>query len=161
MEVYVFCCTGRISFHNVYSKGLLQETLFVNCPSVICLPSMLSLWRDTTSELMTSVLLFPLLTTTTQALFTFLQFTLLQTIHHPHNTVNPLCSAKPVRLTTSLNSWDKVSWLFVCRFPRFSDARGAPCYSQPTTPSEATPFSYWSIKPWFLIKRNTCIFLII
>src|SRR3954451_11019715 len=113
MAVYVFCCNARVSFHSVYSKGLVHETLFVNCPSVICLPSMLSLWRDTTSELWTLVLLFPLLTTTTQALFTFLQFTLLQTIQHPHNTVNPLCSAKPVRLTTSLNSWDKVSW-FVC-----------------------------------------------
>src|SRR3954468_3387094 len=48
----------------------------------------------------------------------------LQTIHHPHNTVNPLCSEKPVRFITSLNSWDKVSWLFVCRFPRCSDADG-------------------------------------
>src|SRR3954462_12947606 len=62
--------------------------------------------------------------TITQALFTFLQFTLLQTIRLPHNMVNPLCSEKPVRLTTSLNSWDKVSWLFVCRFPRCSDAGG-------------------------------------
>src|SRR3954463_8283651 len=123
MAVYVFCCNAHISFHSVYSKGLVQETLFVNFPSIICLPSMLSLWRDTTSELWTPVLLFPLLTTTTQDLFTFLQFTLLQTIHHPHNMVNPLCSAKPVRLTTSLNSWDKLSWLFVW-FPRCSDAGG-------------------------------------
>src|SRR4051812_12571286 len=38
--------------------------------------------------------------------------------------VNPLCSAKPVRLKTSLNSWGKVFWLFVCRFPRCSDAGG-------------------------------------
>src|SRR4051812_43083466 len=84
MAVYIFCCNARISFHSVYSKCLVQETLFVNCPSVICLPNMLSLWRDTTSELWTQILLFPLLTTTTQALFT-----LLQTILHPHNTVNP------------------------------------------------------------------------
>src|SRR3954469_17664810 len=59
MAVYVFCCNARISFHIVYSKGIVQETLFVNCPSVICLPSMLSLWRDTTSKLWTLVLLFP------------------------------------------------------------------------------------------------------
>jgi hypothetical protein len=27
-----------------------------------------------------------------------------------------------------------------------------PANSQPTTPSEVTPFSYWSIKPWFLTE---------
>src|SRR3954463_12802658 len=147
MAVYVFCCNARISFHSVYSKGLVQETLFVNCPSVICLPSMLSLWRDATSELWTPVLLFRCLTTTTKALFTFLQFTLLQTIHHPHNTVNHLCSAKPVRLTTSLNSWDKVSWLFVCRFFHVAADAGS-CrvtfQSWFATPSKVTYFSYWS-----------------
>src|SRR3954471_4373856 len=51
-------------------------------------------------------------------------FTFLETILHPHDTVNPLCSAKPVRLTTSLNSWGKVFWLFVCRFPCCFDAGG-------------------------------------
>src|SRR4051794_17163011 len=71
MAVYVFCCNAHMSFHSVYSKGLAQETLFVNCPSVICIPSMLSLWRDTISELWTLVLLFSLLTTTTQAFFYF------------------------------------------------------------------------------------------
>src|SRR3954462_7822793 len=59
MAVYVFFCNARVSFHSVYSKGLVHETLFVNCPSVICLPNMLSLWRDTTSELWISVLPFP------------------------------------------------------------------------------------------------------
>src|SRR3954454_21659114 len=53
MAVYVFCCNARVSFHSVYSKSLVHETLFVNCPYVICLPSMLSLWRDTTSEVWT------------------------------------------------------------------------------------------------------------
>src|SRR3954470_22237525 len=124
MAVYVFCCNFRISFHSVYSKDLVQETLFVNCPSVICLPSMLSLWRDTTSELWTPVLLFPLLNNHNSSSVYFSAIYFLQTIHHPHNIVNPLCSEKPVRLTTSLNSWGKVSWLFVCRFPRCSDAGG-------------------------------------
>src|SRR3954462_9676797 len=47
MAIYVFCCNARISFHSVYSKGLVQETLFINCPSVICLPSMLYLYGET------------------------------------------------------------------------------------------------------------------
>src|SRR3954466_253360 len=124
MAVYVFCCNARISFHSVCSKGLVQETLFVNCPSIICLPSMLSLWRDTTSELWILVLLFPLLNNHNSNSVYFSAIYFLQTIHHPHNMVNPLCSEKPVRLTTSLNSWGKVSWLFVCRFPRCSDTSG-------------------------------------
>src|SRR3954449_851395 len=79
--------------------------------------------------------------TATKALFTFLQFTFLAiyfsaTILHPHDTFNPLCSAKPVSLTTSLNSWDKVICCLCAGLHAFA-------------PSEATPFSYWSIKPWF------------
>src|SRR4051794_14954743 len=85
---------------------------------------MLSLWRDTTSELWTLVLIFPLLNNHNSSSVFFSAIYFLQSILHPHNTVNPLCSAKPMRLTTSLNSWGKVSWLFVCRFPRCSDAGG-------------------------------------
>src|SRR4051812_13372631 len=124
MAVYVFCCNARVSFHSVYSKGLVQETLFVNCPSVICLPSMLFLCRDTTSELWTPVLIFSLLNNHNSTSVYFSAIYFLQTVLLPHNTVNPLCSAKPVRLTTSLNSWGKVFWLFVCRFPRCSDTGG-------------------------------------
>src|SRR4051812_39738964 len=35
-----------------------------------------------------------------------------------------------------------------------------PSNSQPTTPSEATLFSYWSIKPWFLTERKVVVVLI-
>src|SRR3954462_10030747 len=98
--------------------------MFVNCPSVIFLPSMLSLWRDTTGELWTPVLLFPLLNNRNSSYVYFSAIYFLQTIPHPHNTVYPLCSEKLVRLTTSLNSWGKVFGLFVFRFPRCSDAGG-------------------------------------
>src|SRR3954452_15873349 len=78
----------------------------------------ISLWRDTTSELWTPVLFFLLLNQPKLKLCLFPEIYFsaiyfLQTILHPHNTVNPSCSAKPVRLTTSLNSWGKVFWLFV------------------------------------------------
>src|SRR3954452_13407136 len=69
---------------------------------------------------------FTVKSTATKALFTFLQFTFLviyfsATILHPHDTFNPLCSAKPVSLTTSLNSWDKViCWLLHLRKRRLS-----------------------------------------
>src|SRR3954454_6240524 len=79
--------------------------------------------------------------TATKSLFTFLQFTFLAIyfsaiILHPRDTFNPLCSAKQVSLTTSLNSWDKVICCLCAGLHAFA-------------PSEATSFSYWSIKPWF------------
>ena len=40
LMVYVSCCNARIYFHSVHSYGLSTEALFVNCPAVICLPSM-------------------------------------------------------------------------------------------------------------------------
>src|SRR3954468_1609262 len=77
--------------------------------------------------------------TATKALFTFLQFIFLAiyfsaTILHPHDTFNPLCSAKPVSLTTLLNSWEKIIFCLCAGLHAFA-------------PSEVTPFSYWSIKP--------------
>jgi hypothetical protein len=62
----------------------------INCPTVICLPSMLLfiLWRDTTSELWTPVL-FPLYCYTVLLLFAL--FTFLHTIILlPLDTLNPL-----------------------------------------------------------------------
>jgi hypothetical protein len=73
----------------------------INCPTVICLPSMcyFILWRDTTSELWTPILfllycyhLFTLL-----ALFTLLPYYYC----FPLDTLIPFVSSKPVRLTTS------------------------------------------------------------
>src|SRR4051794_13335298 len=36
-----------------------------------------------------------------------------------------------------------------------------PTKSQPATPLEATPFSYWSIKPWFLTEGKLASVLVI
>jgi hypothetical protein len=94
----------------------------INCPPVICLPSIcyFILWRDTTSELWTPVLfllycchLFTLL-----ALFTLLTlFTLLAYYHHfPLDTLIPFVSSKPVRLITSSLVGNKVFGCVVCRF---------------------------------------------
>jgi hypothetical protein len=73
----------------------------INCPTVICLPSMcyFILWRDIASELWTPVL-FPLYC---NHLFTlFALFTLLAYYYHfPLDTLIPFVSSKPVRLTTS------------------------------------------------------------
>src|SRR3954447_6078849 len=65
------------------------------------------MWRDTASELWTPVLLFNLSIQCTSCFPVFL----LQTILFPFDTINPLFSARPVRLTTSLSSWGRVIWL--------------------------------------------------
>src|SRR4051812_14472466 len=65
------------------------------------------LWRDTSSELWTPVLLFNLTIQPTSRFPVFL----LQTILFPFDTINHLFSARPVRLTTSLSSWGRVIWL--------------------------------------------------
>jgi hypothetical protein len=73
----------------------------INCPTVICLPSMyyFILWRDTASELWTPVL-FP---SYCYHLFTLLAlFTILAYFHcFPLDMLIPFVSSKPVRLTTS------------------------------------------------------------
>jgi hypothetical protein len=73
----------------------------INCPTVICLPSMLLfiLWRDATSELWTSIQ-FPLYCFTILlllALFTFLHYYYPFTIRY----VQSFVYSKPMRLTTS------------------------------------------------------------
>jgi hypothetical protein len=88
----------------------------INCPTVICLPSIcyFILWRDTTSELWTLVL-FPLYC---YHLFTLLApFTLLAYYYcFPLDTLIPFVSSKPVRLTTSSKVGSKVFGCVVCRF---------------------------------------------
>src|SRR4051812_13439495 len=147
-------------FHSIYSKGLVQETMFVNCPFVICLPSMISLWRDTTSELWTLVLFFPLLNNHNSSSVYFSAIYFLQTIQHPHNTVNSLCSAKPVRLTTSLNSVGKVSWLFVCRFPCCYDAGGGALPLSVSNTFRSDAFLLLVDKPWYLNRGKLAAMLI-
>src|SRR3954467_8683847 len=65
------------------------------------------LWRGTSSKLWTPVLLFNLAIQSNS----FFRVFLLQTILFPFDTINPLFSARPVRLTTSLSSWGRVIWL--------------------------------------------------
>ena len=100
MAVYVFCCNAQSKSHS----DLLDISCYlysINCPTVICLPSMcyFILWRYTTSELWIPVL-FPsycyhLLTLL--ALFTLLAYYYC----FPLDTLIPFVSSKPVRLTTS------------------------------------------------------------
>jgi hypothetical protein len=92
MVVYVSCCNAQSKSH---SDPLdISRCLYsINCPTVICLPSMFYfiLWGDTTSELWTPIL-FPLYC---YHLFTLLTlFTLLAYYYYfPLDTLIPLFTA--------------------------------------------------------------------
>src|SRR4051812_41589359 len=129
--------------------------MFVNCPSVICLPSMLYLYGETPLVNCRPRSYFPyceINRNQSSDYFLAIYFSAIYfaaTTLNPHDTYNPLYSAKPVSLTTSLNSWGKVICCLCVGFHVALTPVEAPCHCQTATPSEATPFSYWSIKPWF------------
>jgi hypothetical protein len=87
----------------------------INCPTIICLPSMLLfiLWRDTTSELWTLVQFLYIAITVLHllALFTFLQ-----TITFYHLIHLILCLQQTGEIDNLIVSWGKVLGCVLCRF---------------------------------------------
>jgi hypothetical protein len=83
----------------------------INCPTIICLPSILLfiLWRDSTSELWTLVQ-FPL---HFYYLFTLLAlFTLLHTTIVFHSIHSFLCLQQTGEIHNLIVSWEQSIWLF-------------------------------------------------
>jgi hypothetical protein len=116
MEVYVFVVMPRVNLIVIlltYACCLYS----INCPTIICLPSMLLfiLWRDTTSELWTPVQ-FPLHfyhIFTLLALFTFLRTTIAF-----HSIWSFLCLQQTVEIDNLIVSWEQSSWLCWVQVPR-------------------------------------------
>jgi hypothetical protein len=88
--------------HYVYS---------INCPTVICLPSMLLfiLWRDTTSELWTPVQ-FPLHCYTVLLLLALFTFTCILLSFY-HSICSILCLQQTGEIDNLILSWEQSSWL--------------------------------------------------
>jgi hypothetical protein len=82
----------------------------INCPTIICLPSMLLfiLWRDTTSELWTPVQ-FPL--HCYYRLLLLALFTFLHTITFYHLIRSSLCLQQTGEIDNLIVSWGQSSWL--------------------------------------------------
>jgi hypothetical protein len=89
----------------------------INCPIVICLPSMLLfiLWRDTTSELWTQ-LQFPLHCYTVLLLLEL--FTFSQTTIAFHSIRTILCLQQTGEIDNLIASWEQSSWLCCVQVPR-------------------------------------------
>jgi hypothetical protein len=91
----------------------------INCPTVICLPSMyyFILWRDTASELWTPVL-FSLYC---YHLFTLLALLLyLHTITIFHSIRSFLCFKQTGEIDNLIVSWEQSIWLCCVQVPRCS-----------------------------------------
>jgi hypothetical protein len=83
----------------------------INCPTIICLPSMLLfiLWRDATSELWTPVQ-FPLHCFTILLLLTlFTLLALLLSFYHSIRSI--LCLQQTGEIDNLIISWEQSSWL--------------------------------------------------
>src|SRR3954454_18733425 len=88
---------------------LSSTLLYVNCPAVICLPNtILSCGETPLVNCGSRSFLFII---AIQPVVSCFPVFFLQTILFPFDTINPLFSARPLGLTTSLSSWGKVIWL--------------------------------------------------
>jgi hypothetical protein len=87
----------------------------INCPTIICLPSMLLfiLWRDTTSELWTPVQFLYIAIT---VYFLLALFTFLHTITFYHSIRLILCLQETGEIDNLIVSWGKVLGCVVYRF---------------------------------------------
>jgi hypothetical protein len=97
----------------------------INCPTVICLPSMLLfiLWRDTTSELWTPVQFLYIAIT---ILLSLALFTFLHTITFYHSICSILCLQQTGEIDNLIVSWGKVLGRVVCRFHVAAGAKQSP-----------------------------------
>ena len=127
MVVYVLCCNAHSNLIVVTMSciGIVMHSLFVNCPDVIRLPSKLSIFHGEVTILVNYgpwSILSQLFTMYFKLCFLYLLQTTTKLIQgmfficiHAfllHHMFNPLISARPMRLTTSLYCWGKVFWLY-------------------------------------------------
>ena len=88
-------------------------------------------------------------------------FCSLQKILFPHGSFNPLFSAKPVSLTTSLKVGDKVLGWLCAGLHVAADAGSAPCHELVRNTSGENIFLLLVDKPWFLTEGKLPAMLII
>jgi hypothetical protein len=146
--------------HIVILMTYVRYLYSINCPTIICLPSILLfiLWRDTTSELWTLVQ-FLYIAITILLLLTL--FTFLQTITFYHLICLILCLQQTGEIDNLIVNSSKV---FGCVVFRFHVAAGEKLHADKHLSSaivrsvaklaginlqKCGSFSYWFGKPWF------------
>jgi hypothetical protein len=165
--VYVLCCNAQVNLI-VILMTFVRLLYSINCPTVICLSSMLFiLWRDTTSELWTPVHSFTLLLPFTIYCFIYI---LANTIFC-HSIRLILCLQQTGEIDNLTISWGIVLGCVVCRFHVAAGAKlrrgwGA-IYKLFGAVAKLASInlwklvSYWFDKPWFHTEGRLTAVLII
>jgi hypothetical protein len=110
ITVYVLCCNAQVNLI-VILMAFVSLLYSINCPTIICLPSMLFiLWRATSSELWTPIHSFTLLLP-----FTIYLLYLHSTIFY-HSIRLILCLQQTGEIDNLTVSWGKVLGCVVCRY---------------------------------------------
>jgi hypothetical protein len=108
ITVYVLCCNAQMNLIVIFMTCtcIVMHSVFCQLPNCnLFTHHVISLWRDTSSELWTLVHSFTFIipSTTNTVYFPQVLFYFTANKHFfPHYTSNPLFLAKPVRLTISL-----------------------------------------------------------
>jgi hypothetical protein len=130
----------------------------INCPTVICLPSMslFILWRDTTSELWTPVLF---------SLHCYHLFSFSHTTIAFHSIRSFLCLQQTGEIDNLTVSWEQSTWFCCVQVPRCcwqSKALDKAPYKLLGAVAKLAGITFWSLafswtdKPWFLTEGKTC-----
>ena len=150
IAVYVLCRNAQFNFTLliIICMCIVMPSLFVNCPTVICLPNMLFLMGET--PLVNcgprSILLHRIQSTAILVLL------FSANNHHPHYTSNPLLqqAGEIDNLTVSLG---QSTLVVLCRFHVGAGIPGvAPHYTSSPSTFNVLLGSYWFDKPWFLTE---------
>jgi hypothetical protein len=163
MAVYVSCYNAQSKSHNDHFD-ISRYLYSINCPTVICLPSMslFILWRDTTSELWTPIQ-FPLHCYhlfTLLALFTFLHITIAF-----HSIRLFLCLQQASEIDNLIVSWEQSAWFCCVQVPHCSwqsKALDEAPYKLSGAVAKLASITFssldfsWTDKPWFLTEGKTC-----
>jgi hypothetical protein len=120
--VYVLCCNAQVSLIVIFMTCtcIVMHSLFCQLPNCnLFTQHVISLWRDTSSELWTLVHSLHLYYHLLQALFTFCKhyFTLPQTNIYFHTIRLILCYQQTSEIDNLTASWGKVVWLCCVQVP--------------------------------------------
>jgi hypothetical protein len=165
IAVYVFYRNAQSESHSDPHDIYVCYLYSINCPTVICLPSILLfiLWRDTTSELWTPVQ-YPL--HCYYRLLLLALFTFLNTITFYHSIRSILCLLQTGEIDNLIVSWGQSSWLCCVQVPccywwKASRAAVRSIAKLASITFWSLTFSYWFDKPWFYNWGKLAVVLLI
>src|SRR4051794_9640491 len=118
MAIYVLCCNARIKSHsNLPTSNKLYS---VNCPSVICLPSMLIFYGETPLvNYGPRSFSFHQYIHRNQALFTFCNYCSLFYCNISFHSIHLIiCFQQNSEIDNLTASWGKVLWFSCVQVPR-------------------------------------------